>query len=165
MACEIDGKIKTISRTEYIGNSLSIINDNFETLRSEICNQESTLVDISLSAANFNTQILSLSSTTIPGAARAWTKFDGARDTRNQPSTLNGDRFLYRQFNIKSVYRKGAGDYRVTFFQPLPNTAYGVVGTSSDTNSFVMPYYFTPEFFDIKITRQVDPRHFSVVIF
>lgn len=169
MACQIKDKIKTILRTEYIGNSLNVINDNFQTLRDEICNQDTTLNNIALSSASFTNQIQSLSSVIIPGAAKAWVKFDGTRDTSNKDSTLATERRIYKKYNVQSVYRKKIGDYRVYFINTFDDNAYMVTGTSSDADitkvSQIVPYAFSPEFVDIRISREVDPRHVSIVIF
>lgn len=169
MACEIKDKIKTILRTEYIGNSLNIINDNFQTIRDEICKQDSTLTEVALSSESFNNQILSLSSVVVPGTAKAWVKFDGTRDTSNQNSILATERRIYKGYNIQSVYRKKIGDYRVYFTKAFTNNAYMVTGTCSEADltrvSQVIPYAFSPEFVDIRISREVDPRHVSIVIF
>lgn len=169
MACAIKDKIKTILRTEYIGNSLNVINDNFQTLRDEICNQDSTLTEVSLSAAEFNSQILSLSGVMIPGAAKAWVKFDGTRDTNNQNSTLATERRIYKGYNIQSVYRKKIGDYRIYFTKAFVDNAYTVTGTCSEADttrvSQIIPYAFSPEFVDVRISREIDPRHVSIVIF
>jgi hypothetical protein len=172
MACEIKDKIKTIVRTEYIGNSLNVINDNFQTLRDEICKQDSTLATVAVSAGEFNSQIQSLSGATIPGAAKAWVKFDGSRDTNQQNSTAATERFLYKTLNIQSVYRKNQGDYRVYFTKPFNDNKYITTGScslssTSDTGrvSSLIPYAFSPDFVDVRINPVVDPRHVSVIIF
>jgi len=169
MACAITDKIRTIIRTEYIGNSLNVINDNFQTLRDEICIQDSLLTNISLSAETLDTKVTSLSTVTVPGAAKVRVKFDGTKDTNNRDSTLATERRLYKSLNVQSVYRKKIGDYRIYFITPFDNNAYIVTGTCSESDntkvSQIIPYSFSTEFVDVRISREFDPRHVSIVIF
>lgn len=169
MACAIKDKIKTIIRTEYIGNSLNVINDNFQTLRDEICTQDSSLTNISLSAETLDTKITSLSTVIIFGAAKAWVKFDGTKDISNRDSTIATERRLYKSLNVQSVYRKKVGDYRVYFTIPFNSNTYLVTGTCSESDntkvSQIIPYSFSTDFVDIRISREFDPRHISIVIF
>lgn len=169
MSCQI---ITPIERTEYIGNSLSIINSNFSNLNFEYCRHQNSIDSINLSAANLATNLTTISNVLIPGAARAYVKFDGTRDQNNQTSTFFTNRKLYKQFNVLSAYRKASGDYRVTFQTPFTNSNYIAIASNSEvfnpsTNSqgWAVPYIYANGFVDIKITNQIDPVHVSLLVY
>ncbi len=169
MSCQV---ITTIERTEYIGNSLSIINSNFNNLNFEICRQQTAIDSINLSAQNLNTDILSISSVLVPGAAQAYVKFNGTRDETNTVSTFFTNRRIYKEFNVLSVYRLRIGDYRVTFRQPFTNSNYLAIASNSETNNpqtntfgWATPYLFANSFVDVRISNQVDPQHVSVLVY
>lgn len=179
MACY---QVKVIDKTECIGNSLTKINGNFTGLQGSpgtpgtVCGNDAQIESLRSNIENLNNIILSLSAQTVPGLAKAWGKFDGTRDSTNLVSTSNTDRFIYSQYNISSVYRKGLGDYRITFSTPFATANYALVGTSSQkigsTGQFtwLQPYTFRTTYVDVRVAGNntltvADPEHCSIVIF
>jgi hypothetical protein len=166
----------TIDSSECIGNSLSKINDNFIGLKNAACDNDSFITTLRNGIDSLNTLILNLSGIVVPGAAKAWLKFDGTRDTSNIASTLNTNRFIYSSFNISSVLRKGTGDYRITFATPFPAQTYTLVGTSSQKQgstglfTWFQPYTYRTTYVDVRVnginpSTVADPEHCSVVIY
>ena len=179
MACF---QTKTIDKTECIGNSLTKINGNFLGLQGTpdapgtVCGNDALIESLRSNINTLNTAVLALSSQTVSGLAKVWGKFDGTRDSLNIASTSNTDRFIYNQFNISSVYRKGIGDYRITFTTPFANNNYALIGTSSQkigsTGQFtwLQPYTFRTTYVDVRVYGNntltvADPEHCSIVIF
>lgn len=175
--CPIENSIITIPREECIGNSLSRINNNFLDLRIQTCSNYVKLEEIDSSILALQTLVNTISSITLPGTAKAWVKFDGTRDLlTSQQSTLSTDRFLYSSYNIESVYRKTAGDYRIYFETPFSNTNYTLIGTSSETISelgnytWLQPYRYATSYTDVRVHSNnigdtIDPRHVSLAFF
>lgn len=167
MSCPV---ITEIDRSEYIGNSLSVINTNFSNLNSLACDDFTRINNLSNQVQNLNNNITNISNTLIPGAARAIVKFDGTVDTNNVISDLFTNRKIYNQYNVLSVYKKGQGDYRVRFIQPFSAVDYLVIGSCNEVingNNYgwVAPYFFSEEYVDIRITNSRNPQHVSVVVF
>lgn len=164
--------ISIIEPTEYIGNSLVKINDNFTNLRLFLCNDEGTglytkMDVLELSANNLTSSVNNIFNTVETGSSRAWVRFKGDKDTTNTASDLLTDRFIRAEFNVRSVYRRAIGRYRIYFKNILPNTNYAIVGTSSETgaNSWVSSQTLGVDFADIKIANDTDPEFVSVIIF
>jgi hypothetical protein len=167
--------IITILPTECIGNSLAAINSNFENLETAACDNSGTITTLQQNIQQLNTLITNLSAITVPGTAKAWVKFDGARDIGGNISTLLGPRFIYSSYNINSIIKKAPGDYRIEFENRQPSPNYAVIGTSqqtpTSTNNFtwLQPYRYTSLFVEIRtfsnLNEGVDPRNISVVIF
>lgn len=161
--------------SECIGNSLGTINLNFLNLRDSADDNDSLISTLNNQITTLTNNILSLSSVAIPGAAKAWVKFNGANDIDNSLSPFLTNRYIYSFYNISTVYRKGTGDYRVTFTTPFANTNYAVIGTSSEKigatlYGWLQPYAYTTGYVDIRIHTNtiadlVDPEHISIVIY
>jgi hypothetical protein len=157
--------------TECIGNSLGTINLNFLNLRDSAVNNDSLITTLSSQITTLTNNILSLSSVAIPGAAKAWVKFNG-----DSPFSNQGDRFIYSFYNISTVFKKGKGDYRINFATPFTNTNYAVIGTSSEESGlaglfgWLQPYAYTAGYVDVRvhtntITDLADPEHISIVVY
>jgi hypothetical protein len=174
MSCPV---IYEIQKTQCIGNSLIVINDNFLNLREAACDNDSRIEILDNQIDDLNTKITELSSVIVPGSAKAWCKFSGNRDTNNVVSTFFTDRYIYNSFNILSVYKKAIGDYRIIFTNNFPNNRYAVVGTSTEkintnTNTFTwfQPYNITSAYAEVRIQSSttgstVDPDFVSVVFY
>lgn len=166
--------ITIIPDTECIGNSLTTINNNFSALKVAACDNQSFITSLDSSILSLNNLITNLTNVVVPGAAKAWVSFDGTKDSSNQPSNFNTNRYIYSSYNVSSVLRKNTGDYRITFGTRFSSRNYVVVGTSRQTQSgglftWLQPYDYRTAFADIKITTQsgnvADPQNISVVIF
>jgi hypothetical protein len=170
--------VQNIDKTECIGNSLAKINNNFSELKTDACQNFSTIETLQANIQNLDSRIIALSGITVPGVAKAWVKFDGTRDTSNPPivSTLNTNRFIYSSYNIVTAYRKSAGDYRITFTTPMPNNRYILLGTSSQKQAstglftWLQPYRYTTTYADVRVTSinaasVVDAEHISIVVY
>lgn len=181
MSCPI---VTPIKNTECIGNSLTVINDNFTVLKDAACDNYSTITTLNANILALNTRITSLSGQ-VPGIAKAWVKFDGTRDSSGNVSTAATNRFIYSSYNIDYVYKAtttntpttSGGDYRIYFKPNVIATAnYAVVGTSNErrgTTSYgwLQPYTFTTSFVGVRVHPPIwpgdvtDPTHISVAIF
>lgn len=169
--------IYEIQRTQCIGNSLTLINDNFLNLKDAACDNDTKVFNLDAQITNLDTRIDELSSVIVPGSAKAWCKFSGIRDANNTVSSFLTDRYIFSQFNILSVYKKAVGDYRVIFNNTFPNNRYALMGTSaqklnSSTNTFTwfQPYNLTSAYAEIKIQSStsgttVDPDFVSLVVY
>jgi len=166
--------IITILPSECIGNSLAAINSNFANLLSATCDNTGTIIPLQQSIQQLNTLLTNISAVTVPGAAKAWVKFDGTRNVSGSIDVPLGSRFIYSSYNINSVIKKSVGDFRIQFANRLPTSNYAAVGTSQQTitttNNFtwLQPYRYTSSFLEIKILSNinegVDPQNVSVVI-
>lgn len=177
--CPISTKITEIPREECIGNSLSRINDNFFNLRDQSCTNYTRIGDIDGSILQLQSLYAALSAATLPGAAKAWLKFDGTKDSDGNVTELFTDRYIYSSYNISSAYKKGIGDYRIFFGTPFSSNRYAVIGTSSETldsknnYTWLQPYTYAPDFLDVRIHSgeknnskiNVDARHISLTFF
>lgn len=166
--------IITIPDTECIGNSLTTINNNFSALEVAACDNQSFITSLNNSITNLNTLITDLTNITVPGAAKAWVSFDGTKDDKNFSSSFNTNRYIFSGYNVSSVFRKGAGDYRITFTTRFLSRNYVIIGTSRQTQvggqyTWLQPYDYRTAFADIKIVSQsgnaADPQNVSVVIY
>lgn len=171
---------KEIDPSECIGNSLTKINTNFTGLKFAVCDNDSFITTLRNSIDNLSTIITNLSSVTVTGIARAWIKFDGTRRENGiteTPATISTtNRFIYSSFNVSTVYRKGPGDYRITFTAPFTTSNYVIVGTSSQKQAsngqltWFQPYVYRTEYVDVRIAGTniqavADPEHCSLVVF
>lgn len=166
-----------IQKTQCIGNSLILINDNFLNLREAACDNDTLISSLENDLVDLSTKIDELSSVIIPGSAKAWCKFSGVRDTNNVVSSFLTDRYIYSNLNILSVYKKAVGDYRIIFQNNFPNNRYAVVGTSTEkinstTNTFTwfQPYNLTSAYAEVRIQSTtsgstVDPDFVSVIFY
>jgi hypothetical protein len=166
-----------ILKTQCIGNSLPIINENFLSLRDASCDNDTRIMSADLQITNLSTIIDHLSSLIIPGSAKAWCKFSGIKDTNNVASNFFTDRYLFSGFNVASVYKKAAGDYRIQFINDLPSNNYGLIGTSSEKKNsnndytWFQPYNLTSNYAEVKIqsssltNNTVDPDFVSIVVY
>lgn len=175
--------IITIPKEQCIGNSLFIINDNFEKLEEGICDNITRINNLESIEAELSNDVVSLSSIVVPGVAKAWVKFDGTLTEANQ--TGPGSRKIYSQYNIDQVqtYQNPnnpnvalPGFYRIDFGDDLifEDTNYAVLGTSSETiiggkYTWVQPVEYTETYVVVKVTNTdglgVDAKHVSIVIF
>jgi hypothetical protein len=175
--------IKIIQPEQCIGNSLSIINENFAELKDTACENLDRIVSLEQIETQLSNDVISLSSIVVPGVAKAWVKFDGTLTEANQ--TGPGFRKIYSKYNIDGVqtYQNPnnpnvalPGFYRVDFGEDLnfENTNYAVLGTSSETivNSkytWLQPVEYTESYVVVKVTNTdglgVDAKHVSVIIF
>jgi len=109
--------------TDCIGDSRVVINNNFSSLDTTVCNQQTTITSL-------QNQINSLSAAMASpkSVAKAWLNFNGVNLT------------VYSSYNIATVTRipgKAKGGYRVTFTTPLNTSTYCIVGNPTDLNASV----------------------------
>jgi hypothetical protein len=162
--------ITEIDRTEFIGNSLTTINNNFVNLQTVACTNNTIIDNVSLTATTINNNLTTLNNITSFGAAKALVKFDGTIDSDNILSPLFTNRKIYKQHNVVSVYKKGNGDYRVRFITPFPAPDYLVICSNSEVlkdgkYGWSSPYFLTEDYVDIRVSNNADPTHVSVVVF
>jgi hypothetical protein len=166
--------ISTILNTEYIGNSLSTINDNFVSLKNGICDNQSQIISLQSSIQNLDATITQLSSYAIQGIAKLWVKFSGTRDSDNILSFTVADRYLFNSLGISSVYRKTTGDYRIYFSAPLETNHYNFSVTNKETllsekYYWAQVYNTNKEYLDVRIRAidgsQADSEFVSLIIF
>jgi hypothetical protein len=167
--------ITEIKRTECIGNSLFTINDNFTALRDGTCDNDIQIESLGNNIKALNNIVLALSGITIPGSAKAWTKFDSTKDNRGFVNQYNTDRYLYNSYNVNSVYKVEEGYYRITFKTPFLDNSYTVVATCNETlvasnYVWVQPYEYAAEYVDIRIhtatsLTPANPSHVSLVVY
>jgi hypothetical protein len=131
--CDTPNSIPTIDIDECIGLSLATINLNYESLRDELCLNESELATIQTSFNTVSSNLISLSALS-PGIAKAYVAFDGTRDI-NGNYTKNGNRFLYSSYGVASVSSNRTGTYSLSFTTAFPNISYALVGTSMEAIS------------------------------
>jgi hypothetical protein len=146
-----------IDPREYIGNSLDTINRNFTNLLSGICDNIDRIDTLALSASQLTNTTTIISNVITQGAAKAWVRFDGTRDSIGD-FDLEGGRKIYSSYNIDLE----GGSTGVTVFAPdgtpidgyyaidiMPDIfayeneqeiSYLVIGTSNN-NTFVQPVY------------------------
>jgi hypothetical protein len=172
MACTFE--VKTIEPTECIGNSLDKINENFESLKENACQNYNKIEILESRITILDTQISNLSAITVPGVLRAWIKFDGTRDTSGAVNSNLTNRFIYSAFNIGRVQTVGVGDYRIFFNAPFPASNYVAVGTSSLATSegkrtWLQPYDYRTTFLGVKVASvdgsSVAANHISIVFY
>jgi hypothetical protein len=176
MSCTLN--VSLIDINQYIGNSLTIINENFLNFKNFLCDDQGDglsrrMDNLELSASQININLDTVADAVNTGGARAWVRFQGTKDTNNENSELFTDRRIVGNafFNVRSVYRKAIGEYRIYYSAPMTDTNYIVVGTNSEkiNNSnqygWVMTQVLGTDFADIKISNSVDPDYISVVMF
>ena len=171
MACTFT--VKTIESTECIGNSLEKINDNFESLKGNACQNYNKIESLESSLTALDTKITNLSAITVPGVAKAWLKFDGTRDTNGVVNPNATHRFIYSSYNIDKVQVVRAGNYKIFFKRSFPTPNYIAVGTSSQTSgeerTWLQPYDYRTTFLEVKIANVnnilVAAKHISIVIY
>lgn len=130
MACL---NITTIPREQCIGNSLSIINENFVKLENGVCINESRIDVLDQQSTSLSNKINNLIDITTPGSAKAWCVFKG--------SDINQPVQIFNEYNISTVERSitpsgpTPGIFRVLFKNELNTENYIVLGTSSITTN------------------------------
>jgi len=164
----------TISNTEYIGNSLSTINNNFQSLKDGICDNQSQITNLQVSLQSLDTALTQLSSYAFQGIAKLWVKFSGSNDIDNVPSFLVPDRYIFNSLGISSVYRKSIGDYRIYFSIPLTTEHYNFSVSNKET-LFSGKYYYSQvystqkEYLDLRIRASdgslTDSEFISLILF
>jgi hypothetical protein len=166
-----------IERTQCIGNSLSIINENFFNLRVAACDNDTNITTLNNDILDLSTRVDTVSSLVVPGVSKAWCKFSGTKDTNNQISEFLTDRLIYSNFNILSVYKKAKGDYRILFETPFVNNKYAVIcnsteklNTTNNKYTWAQPYNITSAYVEIRVQSSeaattVDPDFVSLVIY
>jgi hypothetical protein len=180
--------ITEIPREQCIGNSLSIINNNFSNLRESICLPDTGIDDQVISLTNsrntFQTLYTNLTGPAVRGAAKAWVKFDGLRginDLANGPYTLTGPRFIYSRYNVDFVNmttENGVqlpGHYTIILSSNIFSSSnYTVIGTSSEATidnkyTWFQPITYTQSYLTAKVQTHdglmTNARHISVVFF
>jgi hypothetical protein len=165
--------ITSIDRSEYIGNSLQTINNNFSNLKDGICDNNTEIISLQQDIQNLDTHIEILSSVTSHSVPKAFVKFSGVQDVNNNNTGGNPNRYILHSYNISSVYRKNTGDYRIYFNTPLSTGNYLVLATNSEklnSNSeyvWSQPYSTTKEYLEIKLQSctgvTADPNFVSIV--
>ena len=165
--------VTEIQRTEYIGNSLQTINNNFSILKDAICDNDAQINLLQQNTQSLDTKLTDLETNTAPSAAKAWIRFSGNRDSSNNLSSNSPTRLIYNSFNISSVYKKNTGDYRIYFNSTLTTGNYLILCTSSETQvsgeyTWCQPYTTTNEYAEIKVLSNsgnvVDPEFICVSI-
>lgn len=172
MACTFT--VKPIESTECIGNSLEKINDNFESLKNNACQNYNTISALLTGISNLDARITTLSAITVPGVLRAWIKFDGTRDANGIVNSNLTNRFVYSAYNINRVQVVGVGDYRIYFNTPFSTSNYIAVGTSSlaiaaGKHTWLQPYDYRTAFLGVKVASVDGPlvaaNHISIAIY
>jgi len=166
--------ISTIPNTEYIGNSLATINNNFISLKNGICDNQSQIISLESSMQILDNTITQLSSYAIQGISKIWVKFSGIRDSDNAPSTPIPDRYIFNSSGVSSVYRKSTGDYRVYFSVPLTTEHYNFSVSNKETISsgeyhWAQIYNTQKEYLDIRVRSSdgslSDSEFVSLILF
>lgn len=166
--------ISTIPNTEYIGNSLLSINNNFQSLKDGICDNQSQITNLQTALQSLDTVLTQLSSYTFQGIAKLWVKFSGIRDIDNVSSFLVPDRYIFNSLGISSVYRKSIGDYRIYFSVPLTTEHYNFSVSNKET-LFSSNYYYAQvyntqkEYLDVRVRSSdgslTDSEVISLILF
>jgi hypothetical protein len=177
MACNTN--ITSINPTEYIGNSLETINENFANLRDGVnitCNNI-------LSATNVLGNLQNIANTLqgfATGRAKAWVVFDGTKDGGGAVNPADTDRFIIGSYNILGVTKNtsleegggqtiGYGVYEIDLdnsqlnlpeeLEPGEFPPYGVAVTSSfalavgsNRPTWAQPRQFLPDRVVIEVT-------------
>lgn len=163
-----------ISNFEYIGNSLLTINNNFESLKNGVCDNQSQITALKESLQALDISITSLSALSIRSVAKFWVKFSGTLDIENTFSEFNSDRYLYNALNVSSVLRRSKGNYRVIFSYPAPSTQYNFSVSNKETiisskHYHAQVYNTEKEHIDIKVQSLdgslIDPEFVSLLVF
>lgn len=180
MSCP--SNITTISRDQCIGNSLSIINGNFANLRLATCDNDARVTTLESERTLRLTQFQSLSSVAVPGAAKAWVKFDASNITQRFPTIYSSYNLQPTEGSIGPVEREFQGSspipgfYRISFIEnlfPEDYTRYAVMGTSSQAivggkYTWLQPVEYSQAFVSVKIINSdgqtADAKHVSVII-
>jgi len=174
--------IPVIAKTECIGNSLTKINNGFSSLKEYACENFNKIASLQLDIQNLDNKLNTLTNIIVPGAAKAWVKFNGLRNANNPPPAsaetplTTTNRFIYSSHNIASVYRKNTGEYRITFSKPFVKADYILIGTSSQKQAtqgqytWVQPTDYRTGWAEIRIagsniSNVADAEHISIVIF
>lgn len=171
MSCS---SITAISNTEYIGNSLSTINNNFITLKNDICDNQSQILLLQSSLQALDTILTNLSSQSSNGVITHWVKFSGLMDSSFTLSFANPDRHLFNSSGISSVYRKSIGDYRIFFSQTQTSTNYNFSVSNKETlfsskYYWAQVYHIEKNYVDVKVRASdgsfADSEFISLIIF
>jgi hypothetical protein len=176
--------ITKIRNTECIGNSLTTINDNFDTLKAAACDNYSTISNLLSGISLLNDRFNSFANL-VPGIAKAWVKFNGSK-----PGPQGGNRDIYSSYNVNSVEKDigeySRGQYIIRVKQGIfLNKNIAVLGTSSESIGTGGGYtWVQPTEIDVSnvnpaeresvikicvhsttVTDVADPTHISVVMF
>ena len=163
-----------IANTEYIGNSLVSINNNFSSLKIALCDNQTQIIALQSFLQNLDTILIQLSSQASFGVAKYWVKFSGVLDSNNNLTTTNPDRYLFNSLGVSSVYRKGLGDYRVYFLTPNNTTNYNFSINNKETlisskYYWAQVYKTEKDYVDIKVKAPdgslTDPEFVSLIVF
>jgi hypothetical protein len=149
-----NNSITEILPTECIGNSLNVINSNFQTLKTSACVNLSGINNLNDKIDATDSRINNFSAT-VPGIAKAWVKFSGIRGDDNviddgispNINRVGINRLINSNYNVESVYKNSKGDYIVNI-KPGIFTSNNIVvlGTSSekktsgDSYTWLQPY-------------------------
>lgn len=101
--------ITTIQKTECIGNSLVTLTNNFDNIRNAFTTVNTDLAAINNSLTNLTTFANSISSAQL---AKAWVNFNG----RTGSGVF---RTIRNSYNISNVQLENAGQYLITFANPI----------------------------------------------
>jgi hypothetical protein len=162
-----------IAREQCIGNSLSLINENFIELLNGTCANQDRIIDLEQESIIRLNQINQLTDIAIPGSAKAWCTFKGS--DVNQPVEI------FSEYNVQTVERDiqptgpTPGVFRILFKTELETDNYAIIGTSSITNNqstfvqIVLNNEPTSEGFFINTINingaLVNPDRVSIVVF
>jgi len=139
--------IPQIESTQCIGNSLDIINTNFQTLKGVACANTNSIDTLNTKIGDLNGRIDNLSAS-VPGIARAWVKFSGRKGDDNVTDdgsagiSRGGLRLINSSYNVNKV-TKDISDYQhgsyIIYVKPgvlkYPGSNVVVLGTSSEKTS------------------------------
>jgi len=164
--------IFAIPREQCLGNSRSLINDNFVELQNAICDNRDRISELEEESSTRLQQIEEITEIAIPGSAKAWVSFKGNDQSRFP--------LEYGSYNVDAVQRRflnnrvQPGIFQIDF---LPNvftsSNYVAVGTSTYSNNqptwvLVSPTP-TPTFITISVVglggTPIDPDRVSLVFF
>lgn len=120
--------ITTIQKTECIGNSLVTINGNYENIKNSL----TTLINTDLNVINARLDTLTTFVNSVSSAqlTKAWVSFNGTWNTQQARDATFSNRYIWKGYNVSSVYRNETGDYTVSLANPI-GLNFVVISTTS----------------------------------
>lgn len=124
--------ITTIQKTECIGNSLVILNDNYDNIKNSFSDVNDTLLNIEGRINALNTFATKLSSAQL---AKAWVSFSGIKDSTGNNNSNFTNRQIFTSYNVTTVKKENTGVYTINFGIPL-EPEYVATGCTSPGGSY-----------------------------
>jgi hypothetical protein len=138
MSNPCNNNIQLIDINETIGQSLYTINNNFLSLKNDICQIDTNIQSLQNQYTLINTTAKSLSAQK-NNIIKAKVSFDCTKNAAGNLNSSATTRYIYpgTSYNVSSVERLQTPDrYRINFQTSFINSnSYGVIGTNSLTNN------------------------------